>query len=359
MLFETPDISGSLAKRLDELETLRRRLGEGVGTFSPWIGMLRRELEATAAESSLSIEGYEVSHEEARAAVAGRDPQSDDDENRMAVSCYARAMDHVGVMATDPGFGWSERAILDLHFDACYFQRDRSPGHWRTGPIAVTSGTAADGIAYRGPPSEQIPELMSEVVEWLESGDLDASPVIRAAMAHLHIVSVHPFRDGNGRVARIVQSLVLAREGLVSQAFGSIEEYLAGRTTDYYEVLQEVQGGSYRPERSAEPWIEFCIDAHLAQAGQRLAQVEAAGARWSALEALVEERGWPERLVIALEQSLIGGADRRGYIEESGVSVATASADFRRLTDAGLVERTGSGRNAGYRASEQLRASLG
>ena len=57
---------------------------------------------------------------------------------------------------------------------------------------------------------------MLEVAEWLEHGDLDAHIVVRAAMAHLHAVSVHPFRDGNGRISRILQSLVLARSGLLA-----------------------------------------------------------------------------------------------------------------------------------------------
>ncbi len=60
----------------------------------------------------------------------------------MAVACYARAMDHVGTMAVDPSFRWLDRVILDLHFEACSFQRDKEPGLWRTGPIGITG---ADG----------------------------------------------------------------------------------------------------------------------------------------------------------------------------------------------------------------------
>jgi Fic family protein len=73
---------------------------------------------------------------------------------------------------------------------------------------------------------------MTDVVGWLREGDLDAPVVVRAAMAHLHLVSVHPFGDGNGRIARIVQSLVLAREGLLSPEFASIEEYLGKHTRE-------------------------------------------------------------------------------------------------------------------------------
>lgn len=110
-------------------------------------------------------------------------------------------------------FQWLDR-VLDLHFDACYFQRDRSPGHRRTGPIGVTD--AGGRRLYEAPAAEDVVPLMSEVVEWLRSGDPETHVVVRAAMAHLHVVSVHPFHDGNGRISRIVQSLVLAREGVLS-----------------------------------------------------------------------------------------------------------------------------------------------
>src|SRR5712691_3029302 len=290
------------------------------------------------------------------AIVSGDETPRPEDEDRMAVACYARAMDHVGVMAGDPGFHWFDRVVLDLHFDACSFQRDRNPGRWRTGPIGVTG---ADGrVTYQAPDAEQVPSLMTEVVDRLERGDLDAHVVVKAAMAHLHMISVHPFRDGNGRISRIVQSLVLAREGLLSPELASIEEYLAEHTSAYYGVLQTVPGGRYQPERDAAPWIGFCLDAHLAQARRRLDQVREAGARWSFLEELVESRGRPDRFVVALEQSLIGGTDRARYSEEADVSPASATNDFRRLLDAGLLTQHGRGPSTRYRASDELRTQV-
>ena len=145
---------------------------------------------------------------------------------------------------------------------------------WRPGPIGVTG---ADGsLEYRGPDAEEVPGLMDEVVTWLAEDDLEANVFVRAAMAHLNVISVHPFRDGNGRIARIVQSLVLARGGLASPDLFSIEEYLGSHTQDYYAALRETQGGSYQPLRDASGWVSFCLDAHLAQARRRLAQVEQA-----------------------------------------------------------------------------------
>jgi Fic family protein len=356
MIFATPPITPTLGERLGELAELRGVLDSEVKTRGRWMGSLRREVRASSIESSTSIEGFSVSPDEALALVGNQDVTDLDQENRQAVACYARAMDHVRTMGVDPSFRWVDRVILDLHFDACCFQREKDPGLWRTGPIGVT---AADGsLEYEGPASERVAPLMGEVVEWLATGDLGVDVVVRAAMAHLHVTSVHPFRDGNGRISRIVQSLVLAREGLAAPELFSIEEYLGSHTQEYYAALRETQGGSYRPERDASGWVSFCVGAHIAQARQRLAQIDRAAKRWGSLEELVDTRSWPDRLAIALEQSLGGGTDRRKYGEEASVSPATASADFRRLHDAGLVERRGRGRNTSYLASAQLRTAL-
>ncbi|HEY3865085.1 MAG TPA: Fic family protein [Solirubrobacteraceae bacterium] len=346
-----------MTERLRELDGLREQLGHEVGSSTPWMGALRRLARATSVESSTSIEGFHVSRADALALVNGTEQPDPEDLDRMAVSCYGRAMDHAGVMAGDPAFRWLDRVLLDLHFDACHFQLEANPGLWRTGPVGITGD---DGrLVYQGPPAADMPTLMEEVADWLQSGDLEEHVVVRAAMAHLHVVSIHPFRDGNGRVSRIVQSLVLAREGLVSAEFGSIEEYLSDHTRAYYAALQAAHGGAYEPgDSDAGGWIEFCVEAHLVQARRRIAQIEQASVRWSLLERLIEERRWPDRLVIALEQSLIGGSDRALYANEAEVSPATASSDFRRLMDAGLIVRSGRTRGIRYEASDVLRAKV-
>ncbi|MBA3330515.1 MAG: Fic family protein [Actinobacteria bacterium] len=353
MMFTTPVAGGRLAGRLAELDGLRNELCVRIGGGGPWLGSLRRLVKASSAESSVSIEGYSVPEDKAVAIVSGPRRAEAADENELALADYARAMDHVSVMADDPVFEWSDRVILDLHFDACWFQRAQMPGRWRETPIVVTG--AEGGVAYRAPDADLVVSLMGEVVEWLGTGDREAHVVVRAAMAHLHTVSVHPFRDGNGRISRIVQSLVLAREGLLSPEFASIEEHLGRYTPEYYAVLRRVQGGEYQPQRDASEWVQFCVDAHIEQARRRLDQLTEAAARWAFLEDLVERRRWPDRLVIALEQSLIGGTDRSMYEAEADISPATASNDFRRLVDAELIERAGRGRSTRYHAGVALR----
>jgi Fic family protein len=358
VIYRTPHPDADLKARLETFDGLRKELGAEAGAAGPRLGSLRRQWRASSAESSIEIEGFRVPEDERLAVASGTEAADPSDEDRMALSSYSRAMDHVGVMAADPRFEWVERVVLDLHFDACYFQKDRDPGQYRTQEIEVTS-PGGGPPAYVGPPAEDVRPLMAEVTGWLADGDPDAHVAIRAAMAHLTVVSVHPFSDGNGRISRIVQSLVLARGGLLAPEFVTIEEFLGENTASYYAALQAVQEGAYRPYRDAMPFVKFTVEAHIAQARRRLRQLAEAGARWAFLEQLVEQRGWPDRLVIALEQSLFQGTDRARYAEEADVSAPTASNDLRRLLDAGLIGRQGRGRATRYVASARLVEEVG
>jgi Fic family protein len=353
MIYRIPQPDAALKADLAAFDRLRDELGDQASRAGRWLGALRRQWRAASAESSIEIEGFQVPQDETLAVASGNEPADPTDEDRMALSCYARAMDHVGVMSDDPVFRWTDRVVLDLHFDACYFQKDKEPGQYRRRGIEVTDPDGGPPV-YVAPPAEQVPPLMAEVMDWLDQGDPDAHLIVQAAMAHLHVVSVHPFRDGNGRISRIVQSLVLARGGLLAPEFVSIEEYLGSNTSAYYAALQAVQGGSFEPEHDAMPFVRLCVEAHVAQARRRLGQLAEAGARWAYLEKLVEKRGWPDRLVIALEQSLFQGTDRAVYVAETDVSAPTASSDLRRLLDAGLIRQQGRGPATRYVASEQL-----
>jgi Fic family protein len=356
MLFTTPTPTAAMSRKLGELDELRAQLNNELRRPSPWMGVLRRLARATAISQSTGIEGFHVSDEDALSLVSGETHAAAGETDRLAVECYARAMDHVVAMAEDPAFHWSQRVILDLHFDTCSFQHDARPGRWRTGGVGIVDGRGR--IVYQAPDANEVPSLMAEVVEWLQHGDLDAHIVVRAAMAHLNVVSVHPFRDGNGRVSRIVQSLALVRDGLLAPEFASIEEYLGEHTPAYYEILQRTHGRTYDPTRSAGAWVAFCVDAHIQQARRRLDQIHDAGARWERLERIAEQREWPDRFVIALERSFFGGgAERTGYAREAEVSLPTASTDLRRMVEAGMLVQRGQGRATRYEPSDALRAA--
>jgi Fic family protein len=102
-------------------------------------------------------------------------------------------------------------------------------------------------------------------------------------MAHLNLVMIHPFRDGNGRMARCLQSLVLAQSGMLSPVFMSIEEYLGRNTAEYHQVLGEVGGGSWQPDRDARGWLRFILTAHLRQGRTFRQRIRDAERLWTGL----------------------------------------------------------------------------
>jgi Fic family protein len=354
-IYGTPPKSSALLHRLDQLDVLRRYLAQHLGdSAEPWTGALRRLAAAEATVASTSIEGYGASLEDTVEILAGRHPSSTSEETQRIISAYAQAMDRVTVLADDPGFLWSSQTILDLHFLVCHPQQEARPGRLRDGAIVVTRGLGRD--PYRPPAATEVPTLVSELARWLASGDLTRHPVVRAAMAHLNLVSIHPFRDGNGRLARVVQSLVLAKEGLLRPELVSIEPYLGRHTREYYSVLEDVQGLGYDPRRDASHWVEFCIEAHVFEATERRHWLEVAHARHDFCERLAREHHYPDRFVIALDQALFGlPVVNTDFRREAGIAGPTATQDLQRLRRDGWLDQEGGGRSIRYIASRKLR----
>jgi Fic family protein len=353
-VYATPPKSLSILRRLDELDVLRRYLAQNLGdSAQPWTGALRRLAAAEATVGSTSIEGYGASLEDTVEILAGRHPAGTSEETQRIISAYAQAMDRVAVLAEDPGFQWSSQTMLDLHFLVCHPQPEAGPGRLRVGSVVVTRGLGRD--PYRPPQSTEVPTMMREVARWLDSGDLTRHPVVRGAMAHLNLVSIHPFRDGNGRVARVVQSLVLAKEGLLRPELVSIEPYLGRHTREYYAILEEVQGRSFDPGRDASAWVEFCIEAHVFEATERRRWLEIAYARHDFCEQLARSQRYPERFVIALDQALLGlPVTNADFRREADVAGPTATQDLQRLRRDGWLEQEGGGRSVRYVASKKL-----
>lgn len=353
-IYATPPKSAAILRRLEELDELRRHLAHDLGdTAQAWTGALRRLAAAEATVGSTSIEGYGASLEDAMEILAGRHPSTTSDETQRIIAAYAQAMDRVGVLSEDNRFDWSAQTVLELHFLVCHPQREAGPGRLRDGNVIVTRGLGRD--PYRPPPSGEVPALVNEVAIWLSSGDLPRHPVVRAAMAHLNLVSIHPFRDGNGRVARVIQSLVLAKEGLLRPELVSIEPYLGRHTREYYAILEEVQGPAFDPRRDASPWVEFCIEAHVSEATERRHWLDIAYARHELCEELARAQGYPVRLVIALDQALLGlRITNADYRRESDVASPTAVQDLQRLRRDGWLDQEGGGRSVRYIAGRKL-----
>jgi len=233
-LFDPPTMGSEEQAALERIDELRGQLRFRVAQPRRWLGPMRKLLAAKAIQGSNSIEGYNVSDDEAVAAVAGGEPDGDSpEESVQALLAYQRAMTHVLQMAKDPHFRYEVAVVKGLHFMMTEYDLDASPGLWRPGPIWVRN-ERSDDIVYEGPEAVVVPDLVADLMQSIATMD-DYPAMVKGAMAHLNLVMIHPFRDGNGRMSRCLQTLVLAREGIFAPEFCSIEEYLGRNTQSYYE----------------------------------------------------------------------------------------------------------------------------
>jgi Fic family protein len=185
----------------------------------------------------------------------------------------------------------------------------------------------------------------------------DLPRVIQAAMAHLNLAMIHPFSDGNGRMARCLQTLVLARAGVLAPIFSSIEEYLGRNTRAYYDVLAAVGHGAWHPERDSRPWIRFCLTAHFRQAVTLARRTREIQKLCDELEVVVRRVRLPERSVLALADAALGYKVRNPtYRRAADVTDTAASRDLLALVKAGLLEPKGEKRGRFYTASELVLA---
>jgi Fic family protein len=315
---------------------------------------------ARAIKGSNSIEGYDAPLDDAAAVDLGEDPLDADQETWLALKGYRDAMTYVLQLASEPDFRYSEQLLKSLHFMMASYDLKLRPGLWRAGAIYVRDETTGETV-YERPDVDEVPALMAELVSALND-EPDVPPMIRAAMAHLNLVMVHPFRDGNGRMARCLETLVLAREGILSPVFCSIEEYLGRNTQAYYDVLAAVGQGAWHPERDTTPWVQFILTAHLRQARTMLRRVKESERLWGDLEEAAKRLRLPDRSVAGLFDAAMNfrlrNATYRLVAAENGedeITDTTASRDLRQMVEAGLLEPKGEKRGRYYIATPTLR----
>jgi Fic family protein len=265
-------------------------------------------------------------------------------------------MSYVLQLADDPHVTLDPSLLRSLHYMLLSHEVAKSPGRYRSGPIFVRD-ERADRIVYEGPPYASVPALVDELMADVQSAQPDVPVYVRAAMAHLTLVMIHPFRDGNGRMARCLQTLVLSRDQVAAPVFSSIEEFLGHNTEDYYAVLAVTGDGRWQPARDTTAWVRFNLRGHHIQAQTVLARNAETAALWNGVEALVESEGLPERSVSAVFDAAYGLRLRRSSYERStGVEPKTATRDLAALVSAGLLLAEGEKRGRQYRGSEALRA---
>jgi Fic family protein len=355
VIFKSPTPGSEEEKVIQAISQMHKALRYSLSTPSRWEGVLRRNAFARAIQGSNSIEGYVVTKDDAIAAAEGEEPIAAERETWSAVTGYRNAMTYVLQLSKDPEFEFNDGFLRSFHYMMLQHDLSKHPGNWRPGPIYVHD--EAKGVnVYEGPPVELVPRLIAELISYLNSPRDSNHMLIKGAMGHLNLVMIHPFSDGNGRMARCLQTLVLCVKGIGDPTFSSIEEYLGRNTQDYYKVLAAVGQGKWNPQNDTRPWIRFNLTAHYRQAGTALRRARLISKLWGELEREIQTHHLPDRTIYALSDAAMGYRIRSShYRHVADVSNVVASRDLRAVVNAGLLVAQGERRGRLYVATNYLR----
>lgn len=185
------------------------------------------------------------------------------EEARAADAAYRRAMTLALRVADDPEFAYSVEGIRLLHRTLYDYDSAKEPGRLRRVPVAIRHEVTGE-VRRTTPEPSALPALMESFVNELNARErsADVPGVVLAAVASLVFVSVHPFVDGNGRMSRCLQTLILARSGMRSATFCSLDHYFGTYTQLYNNVIGAAQES---PTHDTRPWVSLCLRAHLWQ----------------------------------------------------------------------------------------------
>ena len=352
-----PDLRWNHAQVATPLAAARLEQGRLIGQLEA-LGFKVREdamLRAITDEvvKSSEIEGEQLDSGQVRSSIArrlGLDVAGLTRADRYIDGIVEMMLDatqqHDKPLTSERLFGWH----------AALFPTGRSgmnrvkTGGWRddrSGPMQVVSGPVGrEHVHFVAPPAKQLKGEMRRFLDWF-NGDDEVEPVLRAARAHLWFVTVHPFDDGNGRIARAITEMALARSERSPQRFYSLSAQIRQERADYYRVLEQTQRGSL----DVTPWVAWflgCLTRAVEGAERELAGVLARARFWEKLrDVSLNDR---QRLMIdLLLEGFEGKLTSSKWATITKTSHDSALRDIQQLLELGvLLKDAAGGRSTSY-----------
>ena len=356
-LTDWPKFRWQDANLAGDLAEVRHRQGRLVGRMESLGFRLREEsVLGTLTEEvvkSSDIEGERLDRDQVRSSVARR--------LGMEVAGMVpadRNVEGVVEMMLDATQNYAEPLTAErlLGWHAALFPTGRSGkrkiivGAWRddsSGPMQVVSGPVGrEQVHYQAPEAKRLAREMRAFLKWFESIKA-VDPVLVAGIAHLWFVTVHPFDDGNGRIARAIADLALARSENSPQRFYSMSSRISADRNRYYDVLERTQKGDMDITRWLQ-WFLARLDESIDQAEQTLSSVLNKARFWDALENIaLNER---QRLVLnRLLDGFVGKLTSSKWAKIAKCSQDTATRDIDDLIQKNILTRgVGGGRSTSY-----------
>lgn len=356
-LDDWPRFSWAREQLAETLAAVRHRQGKLIGHMEALGFNLRQEavLQTLTADvlKSSEIEGEKLDTEQVRSSIA----------RRLGIDIGAlkptdRNVEGIVEMILDATRRYDQPLTEERLFawHASLFPTGRSgmtkirAGAWRDdspGSMEVISGPVGkERVHFQAPPASCLDEEMTAFLDWFNAkAEIDA--VLKAGLAHLWFVTIHPFDDGNGRIARAIADMALARSESSPQRFYSMSAQIRQERNAYYDILEEVQKGTLDVTRWME-WFLGCLGRAIDGARTTLGAVLAKARFWEAVASVaINER---QRLVLnRLLDGFEGKLTTSKYAKLAKCSQDTALRDILTLVEHGiLVRNPEGGRSTSY-----------
>ena len=245
----------------------------------------------------------------------------------------------------------TEERLFDWH--AALFPTGRSGMHkiktaaWRDDIMQVTSGPMGkERVHFEAPAASKVPREMSLFLEWIEK-EQNLDLVLKAGLAHLWFVTIHPFDDGNGRIARALTDMLLAQADKSPQRFYSMSAQIQAERNEYYDILENTQKG----DLDITPWLIWfldCLIRSMDQTDETIAKTMVRAQFWEThKETLLNAR--QQKILQLLLDNFYGNLNVSKYAKIVKTSTDTALRDLQDLVKKDIIEQLGSGRSTSYR----------
>jgi Fic family protein len=320
-----------------------------------YIGWLRRRAFIRSGHHTLHIEGNMLTEEQVADVLENPSAGVEDSYSKEDVRNWERAMKFVDSISEHPDIPLNDLLIRAIH-NLILGPNDRLnlPGDYRRGDARVRHPLTRRPV-YLGPVAGDVPDLMYRFGRWLGDDASSIHPVLAAGIAHLRLVEIHPFADGNGRVARALTTLMLQRSGYSFNRLLALERYFDTDLLKYCEAISNTVGKQFEEGSDLTEWLEyftFALSVEIALASDDVIDLQIMMEKW---HPLLSRKGYVERHRDILAYARINGSIRpRDVVKIGNISAVTASGDLKRLVNAGLLEAEGYSRARVFRPSEDF-----
>jgi Fic family protein len=277
-------------------------------------------------------------------------------KDALEVVATRTALAFVDEIASDPALAVDEGVIREIHRRVLDdIDPMLRPGEFRTGEnrVADANGNLIFATALSG----DVPDVMHRLGTWLRVGAQSEHPVVAAALAHLELVAIHPFYDGNGRSARALSRLLLVQHGFALDGLVSLDAYLDLQRRDYFGAIRAALGSAYIRGYDATPFVRYYLDAIRGAAEHVLSRMKGTTELLRILRASVGTGEIAPQVTDALVYAWINGSIRPSdYREFTGRTGPSATRDLAQAVRSGYLTVTGETSSRRYAMGPKLRA---